>query len=99
MCRNINRLLDHAIIEKDMVEEEKIIFHGETNEFIKLIRPLLSSRRWKVNETSKQKKFLRVIDEVIKIRYDEKKEYLKFDSLIAATKEYFEKYFPTDTFS
>lgn len=82
-----------------MVEEEKIIFCGETNEFVRLIYPLLSSRKWKVNGTSKLKKFLRAIDEVVRIRYDKEKDYLKFDSLVAAVKEYIDKNFPSDTFS
>lgn len=82
-----------------MVEEEKIIFCGETNEFVRLIYPLLSCRKWKVNGTSKLKKFLRAIDEVVRIRYDKEKDYLKFDSLVAAVKEYIDKNFPNDAFS
>lgn len=66
---------------------------------IRLIYPLLSSRKWKVNGTSKLKKFLRAIDEVVRIRYDKKKDYLKFDSLVAAVKEYIDKNFPNDAFS
>lgn len=82
-----------------MVEEEKIIFYGETNEFIEFIHPLLRSRKWKVNGTSKLKKFLRAIDEVFRIRYDKEKDYLKFDSLVAAVKEYIDRNFPDDAFS
>lgn len=98
-ARAINRLLEHAVFEEDMVEEEKIFFYGETNEFIELIIPLIRSTKWRVNGNRMQKKFLRSIDEVFKIKNEKTKDLLKFDSLYAALKEYFDRHFPDDAFS
>lgn len=90
-CTVISHLLQHAVADEDMAEEEKIIFYGSTNDFIELLMPLLKSSKWKVNGSTKQKKFLRVIDEVFKIKHDEKKGFLKFNSLVAAVKEYIDR--------
>ena len=98
-ARIINRLLDHVDFEENLVEVEKIVFQGDTSEFVELIAPLLRSNKWRVNGTAKAKKFLRAIDEVFKIQNKKIQGFLKFDSLYSAVKEYFDRYFPDDPFS
>lgn len=67
-CNHFCRLLEHAVWEEDMVHEELIVFTGSTQEFLKLLEPLLRSNHCKVNGKNNREALLRVIDSVIKYR-------------------------------
>lgn len=71
-----------------MVVKEVIIFHCSTKEFLDLFVPLISSNKWDVNNSHMQEKFVRAIDQVIKIRYEEGKDFLKCESLVEALHNY-----------
>lgn len=81
-CNRLNRLLEHAVWEKDMVQEEQIVFTGSTQEFLSLLEPLLRSNQCKVNGKSNREAFLRVIDSVVKIQPEKGSEPIKFVSLL-----------------
>ena len=68
-CNNLNRLLEHAVWEEDMVVEETILFNGSLNEFLELIAPLIRSRKWTVNDRHEVKPFLRSLDSIFHIRH------------------------------
>lgn len=98
-CNALSKLLDHAVFDDGMIRQETIVFHGETKEFLELLYPFFTSLKWKVNDAHKYKTFFRALDEVVKIKYDEKQDYLKFDSLMTALKEYLEIRRIDDSFS
>ena len=75
-ARAINRLLEHAVFEEDMVEEEKIFFYGETNEFIELIIPLIRSTKWRVNGNRCRKNFSDLLMKSSKLRMKRQKTFL-----------------------
>lgn len=87
-CNRLNRLLEHAVWEKDMVQEEQIVFTGSTQEFLSLLEPLLRSNQCKVNGKSNREAFLRVIDSVVKIQPEKGSEPIKFVSLLDAAKRF-----------
>ena len=87
-CNRLNRLLEHAVWEKDMVHEEQIVFTGSTQEFLLLLEPLLRSNQYKVNGKSNREAFLRVIDSVVKIQPEKGSEPIKFVSLLDAAKRF-----------
>ena len=84
MCR----LLKNAVWEEDMVVKEPIIFHGSTNDFVKLIAPLVMSRKWTVDDTHELARFVQTLASVIYVRYDSTKDFLKPESLISSLQRY-----------
>ena len=82
-CNHFCRLL-----EEDMVHEELIVFTGSTQEFLKLLEPLLRSNHCKVNGKNNREALLRVIDSVIKIQSEDARGYIKFVSLLDAAKRF-----------
>ena len=87
-CNHFCRLLEHAVWEEDMVHEELIVFTGSTQEFLKLLEPLLRSNHCKVNGKNNREALLRVIDSVIKIQSEDARGYIKFVSLLDAAKRF-----------
>ena len=84
MCR----LLKNAVWEEDMMVKEPIIFEGTTGDFVKLIAPLVMSRKWKIDDTHEVARFVQTLTSVIYIRYDKNKEFLKPESLISSLQKY-----------
>lgn len=84
----MSRLLEHAIWEEEMIQEEKIVFTGSTQSFLKLLGPLLRSEQFKVNGKNNREAFLRVIDSVIEIQPEKGGEPIKFVSLLDAVKRF-----------
>ena len=87
-CNKLSRLLEHAVWEEDMIEEELIVFNGPTADFVRLIGPLLQSGQWKVNGKREVKPFLRALDSVFRVRYDPEKEILTLGTLINVVQNY-----------
>lgn len=88
LSKSQNHLLEHAVWEEDMVEEELIVFNGSTAEFVALIGPLLLSRKWTVNGKHEVIPFLRSFDEVFRIYNKENQTFLAFGTLKNAVQEY-----------
>lgn len=84
----LTHLLEHAVWEEDMIVEERIVFNGQTADFVKLIGPLIRSRKWTVNERHEVKPFLRSLLSVFRIRYNPDKEYLTLGRLVNVVQEY-----------
>lgn len=88
LCNSQSRLLEHAVWEEDMEEEELIVFSGTTAEFVELIGPLLLSRKWTVNGKHGVIPFLRSLDKVFRIRYDPEKDFLTMGTLTNVVQNY-----------
>lgn len=67
-CNRLSRLLEYAIWEEDMVQDEQIVFTGSTQEFLKLLEPLFRCGHWKVNGKNNREAFFRAIDSVVRIQ-------------------------------
>ncbi|WP_370861534.1 hypothetical protein [Parabacteroides faecis] len=87
-CNNLNRLLEHAVWEEDMVVEETILFNGSLDEFLELIAPLIRSRKWTVNGRHEVKPFLRSLDSIFHIRHGNEGEVLALGTLVNAVLDY-----------
>ena len=90
-CNKLARLLQHAVWDEDMIEEEPIVFNGLTADFVELIGPLLMNRKWTVNGRHEVKPFLRSLDSVFRIRYDPEKDYLSLGTLENVVQEYIDR--------
>ena len=87
-CNKLSRLLEHAVWEEDMIEEEIILFDGTMADFVELIGPLLLSKRWKVNGRHEMKPFLRALDSVFHVQHHPDKERLALGTLVNVVQDY-----------
>lgn len=87
-CNSLNRLLEYAIWEEDMVVGETITFHCSLEEFVAQIAPLIESRKWTVNDCHEVKPFLRSLDTVMKVCPEGKEELLALGTLVNGVMEY-----------
>lgn len=85
-CNNLNRQLEHAVWDEDMVVEETILFDGSLDELLELIGPLLKSRRWTVNGRHEATAFLRSLDSVFRVSHGGK--LLALGTLVNAALNY-----------
>ena len=91
-CNTLAHLLEHAVWEEAMIEEEPIVFNGPTADFVKLIGPLVMSRKWTVNGRHDVKPFLRSLDSVFHIRYDPEKDCLALGRLTNVVQDYIDNH-------
>ena len=87
-CNKLSRLLEHAVWEEDMIEEEIILFVGTMADFVELIGPLLLSNQWKVNGRHDMKPFLRALDSVLHVQHHPDKERLALGTLVNVVQDY-----------
>lgn len=87
-CNSLNRLLEYAIWEEDMVIDETIVFNGTLEELLVLISPLIKSRKWEVKGRHKVKPFLRALYSVMRIRHGQEEKFLALGTLVNAVNNY-----------
>ena len=87
-CNSLNRLLEYAVWEEDMVIDETIVFNGTLDELIALISPLIKSRKWEVKGRHEVKPFLRALDSVMRIRHGQEEKFLALGTLVNAVNDY-----------
>lgn len=91
-CNSLLHQLDHAVLEGNIVKDEKIVFNGTTAEFLDLIGPFLLSPKWRVNDKHDISPFVRTLSTAIFVRYSPKADFLTPKALENSIKNYLERH-------
>lgn len=91
-CNSLLHQLDHAVLEGNIVKDEKIVFNGTTAEFLELIGPFLLSPKWRVNGKHDISPFVRTLSTAIFVRYNPNADFLTPAALENSIKNYLERH-------
>ena len=81
-------MLEYAVWEEDMIEEEIFLFKGTMADFVELIGPLLQNHHWTVKDRHDVKPFLRALDSIFHVQPHSEKEHLALGTLVNVVQDY-----------